>query len=91
MNQMNLTVKECEVIIEALDKLPQSGLAGEMMGDLLGAMLMKDDDADSPAKRDFETKRAAVKNKRETEKKELEENVAIIKAKVIQIKRSLTI
>lgn len=90
MNQTNLTTKECEVIIEALDKLPESGLAGEMMGDLFSAILMKDD-VDSPAKRDFEAKRTAEKNKRETEKKELEETVAIIKAKVIQIKRSLTI
>jgi len=38
LKQLNLTEHDFDLLVEGLDALPERGLAGEMMGDLFGAI-----------------------------------------------------
>lgn len=83
---LNLSEKDFDLIIEGLDSLPDKGLAGEMMGDLLGAMLSKEA-PDEKGK--FMLDRERKKHEKESKQRELKEDIRILQGKLLMLKRYL--
>lgn len=85
MNLSELNTTELDLIIEALDYLPNKNQAGNMMVDLLGMMLAgKDEESKSFVEKEREDRRI----KEEEEKAELKEAVKILQAKILIIKQN---
>lgn len=84
LQQLNLTEKDFDLLIEGLDVLPEKGLSGELMGDLLGAMLSKDD---PDGKNKFLIERDKRRKEKEDHKKSLIEDIKILQGKLLMLKR----
>lgn len=86
IKMLNLTEEDFKLLVDGLESLPERGLAGEMMGDLIGSMLAdKNPEAQEKIKRDREMKA----RKQESEKQLLKENIRILQGKLLMLKRSL--
>lgn len=86
LKSLNLTTDDFKLLIEGLDALPERGTAGELMGELLIASLMKDD---SEAKSKMEQERKERKEKQQVEKERMQENIKILQGKLLMFKRYL--
>ena len=62
LKHLNLTEKDFDLMVEGLDSLPEKGMAGELLGDLFGSMLMEED---SEAKIKFENERDKKRKEKE--------------------------
>ncbi len=83
LKDLDLTEKDFQMLIDGLDALPEKGLAGSIMVDLIGAAMMKD----KGDLGEFERKRKEEAQKREAEKALLVENLTILKSKLFLMKR----
>lgn len=86
LQKLDLSEKDFMLIIDGLDALPKKDLAGEMMGDLLGALIMKDD---SEGKRKMEIDREQRQLKAKREKETMIEDIKILQGKLLMLKRFL--
>lgn len=78
-------IDDIEILIEAVDSWKSRGFAGEMMVDMLGSMLAKDEES----KKKIQEEREKEKNKREEKKRKDSEKADILKAKLILLKQRL--
>lgn len=83
-----LSRDECEVLIEALDSWITKDAMGSFVGSMVGSLLMKKDD---PARADWEREEAVKRNFEDAERRERSETAALIKAKLISIKRAVAV
>lgn len=81
---LNLTDDDFKLLVDGLDALPNTGLAGEMMGDILASMLIKDDD---PAKKKVLLEREEAKRKKKAQQDIMIENIKILQGKLLMLKR----
>ncbi len=86
LKKLELTEKDFQLLIDGLDALPEKGAAGSMMVDLLGSMMIKDDDA---ARAKFEASRKIEQDKKERERSLLTEEIKILQGKLLIVKRLL--
>lgn len=86
LKQLNLNEKDFDLLVEGLDALPEKGIAGEMIGDLMGAMFMKDDEA---AKAKYEADRDQKRRDKEDKQKMMKEDIKILQGKLLMLKRYL--
>jgi hypothetical protein len=87
IKSLELTDRDFQLLIDALDCLPEKHQAGEMLTDLFVGMIKKDGDADKFD--EFERKRATDKLKKEREKEVLKEDIRILQGKLLMFKRFL--
>lgn len=85
MEHFNFTEKDFDMLIEGLDHLPEKDLAATMVTDLLTITMSKDV---NDVKRMLAEKRLK-EQQRSGQKELLREEVTILKAKIIQLKRYL--
>ncbi len=83
---MQLTQQDCDVLIEALCDWEKSGLEGQMVGGLFGALLSRGDE-DAKLKMQQEQERQMNEFKRQMKIKK--ERAIMIQAKLIQLRDSL--
>jgi hypothetical protein len=86
LKHLNLTEKDFDLLVEGLDSLPEKGIAGELMGDLLHAMLSKDD---SEGKSKFQIEREKKQKDKELKQREMKEDIKILQGKLLMLKRYL--
>lgn len=82
-----LTIEDLDILTEALSAWESKDDMGEMAGELIGAMLCKDDPA---AKQKMEGDLAKRKAKFQTMKARRAEDSVLIKSKLIQMKRGIS-
>ena len=87
LKHLNLTEKDFDLLVEGLDSLPEKGRAGELMGDLLGAMLSNDD---SEGKNKFQLEREKKQREKEIRQREMKEDIKILQGKLLMLKRYLS-
>lgn len=87
LRQLELTEKDFNMIVEGLDALPGKDLAGDMLVDLLNASMMKDQSEE--AKRQFENKIIARRKEKETNSRQLKEDIKILQGKMLLLKQHL--
>lgn len=78
-----LSDDDLETLIDALQVWESKGAMGEMMGDLFGAILMKDS---SPEKAKYETERQTARDKAKRETAVRKERSIILQAKILSIR-----
>ena len=83
--EMKLTEKEFDVIIEALENLPNKNDAGSIISSLTASLLCRDDES----KQKIEEKMEEMNQRRETEKKELKKQSSIITGKLYMMKEQI--
>ncbi|MGB0521440.1 MAG: hypothetical protein ACPGJS_00700 [Flammeovirgaceae bacterium] len=86
MKDLDLTEKDFDLLIQGLENLPNKGQIVEFMGDLLGTMLAKDNEQ---AMDEFKMDREKERQERELKQKELNEDIGILKGKLLMFKRYL--
>ena len=86
IQQLNLTEKDFELIVDGLDCLPNKNSTGELMSGLLGSMLLKDD---TDAKIKFEREQKERQIKADRQKQLLTEEIRILQGKLLMLKRFL--
>ena len=86
LKHLNLTEKDFDLMVEGLDSLPEKGMAGELLGDLFGSMLMEED---SEAKIKFENERDKKRKEKEAKQREMREDIKILQGKLLMLKRYL--
>jgi hypothetical protein len=85
LKHLNLTEKDFELLVEALEFLPEKGMTGELVGDLMIGMMAKDS---KDQHRLLEERRRQSAKKNEG-KKALREDVKILQGKLLMLKRFL--
>lgn len=83
---IKLTEKEFDVIIEALEQLPNKPLDGKLGAVLMANILLKDDEE---GKQGFEDKFAQLELKEEAERKECKKQCSIITGKLYMMKDNI--
>lgn len=86
LKHLNLTEKDFDLLVEGLDSLPGKGMAGELMGGLLEAMLTKDD---PESKSKFRIEREKKQKEKEFKQREMKEEIKILQGKLLMLKRYL--
>jgi hypothetical protein len=86
IQDLQLTEQDFDLIISGLNELPNKGFAGLMMGAMLKGIITKDD---PEAKAKYELEQKAEQLKVEREKKALDEDISVLKGKLIMLKRFL--
>ena len=84
---LNLTEDDFKLLVDGLDALPQKGLAGEMMGDLLLGMIS--DNKSPEAVEKMKSEREARKRKEEKAKEKQGDDIKILQGKLLMLKRYL--
>ena len=79
---MIFTVDECNLMLEALEHLPNKNTGAEMLNDLLVATMPGNNDK---AKEDLKR----MKEKNVLQRKEVSEQCILLRAKIIEAKREL--
>ena len=79
---MIFTIDECNLMLEALEHLPDKNTGAELLKDLLVSSMPGNNDE---AKKDLER----MKEKNALEKKEVSEQCILLRAKIIEAKRGL--
>jgi len=88
MDTNTLTSEDLDVLIEGLDAWISKGFAGEMMGDILGSMLIKEqDDPDGYAK--MKREREEKLQMRKQEERVRTRQATILKAKLYELQANL--
>lgn len=85
IKMLNLTEDDFQLIVDGLDALPEKGAAGEVIGDMLGMMLCKDDES----KEKMAAERQKNRDKKEASKQQMKENIKILQGKLLMLKRHL--
>ena len=85
LKHLNLTEKDFDMIVEGLDHLPNKTLPGEMLKDMMSAMLTKDKESMEKLTHDRERKYKEMENN----KRELREDIKILQGKLLMLKRYL--
>ena len=80
-----LTVQDIDNLIEALDSWVNKGMAGKMMGHLMGAMICRDEES----KAAWEAKNREDEAKEAHEQNARKEDAAILKTKLILLRREI--
>lgn len=83
LKQINLTDKEFNLIISALDQYPNQGKMASFMADMLLGSLIKDEEK----KNEYERSRKLAEEKQNREKEIMIEDIKILQAKLISLKR----
>jgi hypothetical protein len=84
MNQQHLTEDDLDVLCEALESWEAKGFAGEIMGDLMGALVV---DRKNPAQlSEYETLRRKEREKADREKAARKERSVLLRAKLLTIR-----
>ncbi len=83
---LNLTEDDFKLLVDGLDALPERGLAANIMGDLMMAMVTKNDEE---SQRKMLEDRERKQKAKEHEKMMLRENVKILQGKLLMLKRYL--
>lgn len=83
IKDLELSEGDFNLLIKALDFLPESGLAGEMMASLITGMLPTDRNARS----NMEAKEKARQRNREADKEFLKEECRILQGRLLVIRR----
>ena len=84
IKMLNLTDEDFKLLVDGLDCLPEKGMAGEMLGDLLIGMIVKDDDE---AKKKALYERDEKRRQSEKNKELMRENIKILQGKLLMLKR----
>lgn len=82
-----LNEKEINILIEALDEWEQKGLMSNLMGGLMGSMMIKEDEA----KAEWEEIQEKKRKEFEMEQRERKEESLLLKAKLVGMKRDLAV
>lgn len=86
LEQLHLTEKDFDLLVEGLEAIPSRGMAGEIMGALFEGMMTKDDPiAEAKLRADRERKT----REREQREKMMKEEIQILKGKLLMFKRLL--
>lgn len=85
IKDFSLTQEDFELIMKALEYLPESGAVGELMETMLGTLLP--DDRNYRSK--YEALKKAKDRSREAKRAALVEEVRILQGKLLTIKREL--
>ena len=88
LEDIKLTEKDFELLVEGLEVLPNKDVAGEMMGELLLSAL-KPDKKEGEGYSEFMVKREQEKLESKKKKELLIEDVRILQGKLLQLKRFL--
>lgn len=75
LKDLELTSEDFDLLIDGLEHLPKKDLAGDLMADLMGSILLKD----GQEKKKFENDR-----EREREKHKMQEEILIEKIRILQ-------
>lgn len=86
LKHLNLTERDFELIIDGLDQVPNKNQAGEMMGELMVAMLTKDE-PESMSK--IKAEREERQRKANKERVLVVEEIKILQGKLLMLKRYL--
>lgn len=84
LKNVNLTEKDFDLMVEALDNLPNANAAGDLFGLLLTSLVTHDD---PEAKIKIQAERERTKKEAEYQKKILTEEVRLLQGKLIAVKR----
>jgi hypothetical protein len=84
IKMLNLTEQDFQLLVDGLDALPEKGMAGDFLGDMLTSMFTKDD---PEAKEKAMKERQAERAKKEAAKNEMKENIKILQGKLLMLKR----
>lgn len=87
LKQLELSQSDFDMIDKGLDKLSSGDFASDMLMDIFGGSLLKDDEA---AKTKFELEKKVAREKKELEQKLVRENIKILQGKLLSFKRYLT-
>lgn len=88
IKNLELTERDFQLLIDALDCLPEKGATGELMSSLFIGMMSKDK-IDTPEYKEYERKKEADRKKAEREKENLKEDIRILQGKLLLFKRFL--
>lgn len=83
---IKMTEKEFEVIIEALEQLPNKSQDGKLVSKLMAKMLFKDDEE---AMKKAEDELAILELKEEADRKALEKRIGILTGKLYMMKDNI--
>lgn len=86
IQELQLTEQDFDLIIAGLNELPNKGFAGLMLGAMFKGIMTKDD---PEAKAKYEIEQKAEQHRVECEKKALDEDISVLKGKLIMLKRFL--
>lgn len=86
LQEIQLTETDFNMLIDGLNALPEKGSAGIMLGSLFG-QVMAGNDPRAQAAVEKTVKKHEIAH--ETKKKELEEEITLLKSKLILLKRYL--
>ncbi|KAB8156175.1 hypothetical protein EZY14_002850 [Kordia sp. TARA_039_SRF] len=84
LKDINLTENDFQLLVEGLEALPEKGVAGDIMGEILMTAFMKDDDQ---AMSEMKSKREIERREKEKKKQLLTEEIRILQGKLLQMKR----
>jgi hypothetical protein len=86
IKNLELTEQDFQLLVDGLDALPEKGLAGDMMGDLIVGMLGRDNEEGmDKIKREREEKRRI----QDLAKQAMKEDIRILQGKLLLLKRWL--
>lgn len=89
MGNFELTVQDLEVLVEAMTAWEEKDFAGEMLGDLFGAIMS--DKLTEEGKKKLEEEKKEKNILREKQKKVRKEQSIMIKAKLLSLKTKLEV
>lgn len=87
IKNLELSERDFQLLVEALDCLPEKNQGAEIMTELFVGMMKKD--GENERFDEFERKRATDKLKKEREKEALKEDIRILQGKLLMFKRFL--
>lgn len=85
LKDLDLSEADFILIVKALDYLPESGFAGEMITELMGALLVKDPNQRARLQAEIKHKSRG----KDAEKEILKEDCRILQGKLLMFKRYL--
>lgn len=84
IKNIGLTLKDFDLLVEGLDSLPEKGMAGDIMFQLIGGMISKgNEEMESKIMADREKEKA----KRELERALQKDDIKILQGKLLSFKR----
>ena len=85
IKEIQFTEQDFNLLVEGLEHLPEKGMAGNLMIDILGMALIKDDGE----REKMELKRETKRRKEEAAKEILQEDIRILQGKLLRLKRHM--
>ena len=89
LENIEFTSKDFRLLIDGLDTLPDKNAAGEILTELLATSINKES-ADPEVLEEFMHERRVRKERDRLEKEALKDEITILKAKLLQLKRAMT-